>query len=80
MTSLLVFGMDLSGSVLKEKADEQVCASAKADQDKDNAAVFRCLVDKAESTSAACSQETGRAVRNALQFYAPVSSTMSSTH
>ncbi|KAK9867536.1 hypothetical protein WJX84_008718 [Apatococcus fuscideae] len=49
----------------------KVCASAKADQDKENAAVFKCLVEKADSTGAACSQETGRAVRNALQFYAP---------
>ena len=51
----------------------QVCAAAKADQDKDNAAVFRCLVEKASSTSGPCGQETGRAVRNAMQFYAPVS-------
>ncbi|KAK9865562.1 hypothetical protein WJX84_005695, partial [Apatococcus fuscideae] len=49
----------------------QVCAAAKADQDKDNAAVFRCLVEKASSTSGPCGQETGRAVRNAMQFYAP---------
>ena len=49
----------------------QVCAAARADEDKSTGAVLKCLVASVDATSAGCARETGRAARNALQFYQP---------
>lgn len=49
----------------------QVCAAARAEEDKASGAILKCLVGNVDAVSAGCARETGRAARNALQFYKP---------
>jgi len=58
-------------SPLRTWARRQVCAAARAGQDKADGGVLQCLVANEKSTSEACARETARAVRNALSFWTP---------
>jgi hypothetical protein len=51
----------------------QVCSGARAEEDKGNGAVLKCLAWSVDSVSPSCARETARAVRSALQFYQPKS-------
>ena len=44
----------------------------RSQEDKDNAAVLKCLVEKVDSVSDTCSRQVSRSVRSALSFYQPV--------
>ena len=48
-----------------------MCAAARSEEDKNTGAILKCLVTSVDALSANCARETGRAVRNALQFYQP---------
>lgn len=50
---------------------QQVCAAARSEEDKNTGAILKCLVGSVDLVSSSCARETGRAARNALQFYAP---------
>ena len=64
---------------LQCKSDvSSLCAGAKGDEDKDNAAIMKCLVDQIDALADSCAREVSRSVRNALQFYQPVPSSLQS--
>lgn len=50
----------------------QQCATARSEEDKDNAAILRCLVSKVDLVDDSCGRQVSRSVRNALSFYQPV--------
>ena len=49
----------------------QICAAARASEDKGDGAVLQCLAENEVQASENCARETSRAVRNALSFFAP---------
>ena len=50
----------------------QVCAKDAPEEDKENGAMFRCLVASMAAVTDKCSKEVVRSLRHALQFYSPV--------
>ena len=51
----------------------QQCATVRSEEDKDNAAILKCLVSKVDVVNDSCARQVSRSVRSALSFYQPVS-------
>ena len=51
----------------------QQCATVRVEEDKDNAAILKCLVSKVDVVNDSCARQVSRSVRSALSFYQPVS-------
>ena len=50
----------------------QTCVNAKGEEDKDNAAILKCLAAKVDMVSEPCARQVSRSVRTALSFYQTV--------